>query len=166
MTGRELHWKIEGQDVAVRIEESSAGGIFHVGEQNIPFTFISRHRHGGWVSVDGKPHRFYVLQERGSHTVWLDGRTYRLERANKGRPSEATDLACGNCRITALMPGRILRIEVAVGVTVTEKQILATMESMKMETSLLAPMAGRLAAIHCSPGQVVEMGELLIVIEE
>ncbi len=166
MTGRELHWEIDGQDVAVRIEESTAGGIFRFGEQNIPFTYISRHRHGGWVSVDGKPHEFYVLQDRGSHTVWLDGRTYRLERANKGRPSEAAELARGDCRITALMPGRILRIEVAVGDTVAEKQILATMESMKMETSLLAPMAGRVAAIHCRPGQIVEMGELLIVIEE
>ena len=67
--------------------------------------------------------------------------------------------------ITALMPGKILRIDVAVGDTVTEKQTLAVMESMKMETSLLAPKSGRVAAIHCRAGQVVEMGESLIVIE-
>ena len=70
----------------------------------------------------------------------------------------------GRGEITALMPGKILRIEVKVGDTVAEKQTVAIMESMKMESALHAPKAGRVAAIHCQPGQVVEMGELLIVI--
>jgi pyruvate carboxylase len=66
--------------------------------------------------------------------------------------------------ITALMPGKILRIEVSVGDTVEEKQTLAIMESMKMETALKAPRAGRVDEIHCQAGQVVEMGQLLITI--
>ncbi len=166
MTGRELHWRVDGQDVAVRIEESSAGGIFHIGKEIIPFSFISKHRHGGTVLVKGNPHQFYVVQDRDSHTVWLNGQTYRLERTGKGRALPATGHNGADGSITALMPGRILRIDVAEGDAVAEKQTLATMESMKMETSLLAPRPGRVASIHCTPGQVVDMGQLLIVIED
>jgi len=39
------------------------------------------------------------------------------------------------------------------------------MESMKMETPLQAPKAGRVVEVRCQPGQVVEMGELLMAIE-
>jgi urea carboxylase len=62
------------------------------------------------------------------------------------------------------MPGKILRIEVAVGETVAEKQTVATMESMKMESALHAPMSGRVAEIRSKPGQVVDMGEIIMVI--
>ena len=68
--------------------------------------------------------------------------------------------------ITALMPGKLLSIDVAVGDTVSEKQPVATMESMKMETTLHAPISGRVTEIRCQPGQVVDMGEILIVIED
>jgi biotin carboxyl carrier protein len=39
------------------------------------------------------------------------------------------------------------------------------MESMKMESSLLAPKAGRVVEIRCAAGQVVEMGEVLMIVE-
>ena len=54
---------------------------------------------------------------------------------------------------------------VKVGDTVEEKQTVAIMESMKMESALLAPKAGRVAKIGCQAGQVVDMGEILMVIE-
>jgi acetyl/propionyl-CoA carboxylase alpha subunit len=163
MNGRELHWKIDGRDVEVRIEESSGSGMFHAGGQAIRYV-LERHPHGGRIAIEGKPHRFYVIRERDSYTVWLDGRTYFLERIEKGRLSQG-EARTASGDITALMPGKILRIDVAVDDRVTEKQILAVMESMKMETSLLAPKSGRVVAIHCRAGQVVEMGESLIVIE-
>ena len=63
------------------------------------------------------------------------------------------------------MPGKLLRLEVAVGDTVTEKQTVATMESMKMESALHAPKSGRISEIRRQPGEVVEMGEILMVVE-
>lgn len=164
MTGRELHWNIDGHDVAVRIEESFGHGTFHLGDRSFRFRILERNSQGGWIEIDGKPHQFYVLRERDSYTVWFNGRTYRLARIEKGRIAQAA-AAAGRGEIMALMPGKILRIEVAVGDTVTEKQAVVIVESMKMETALHAPKTGRVTSIHCLPGQVVEMGELLMVIE-
>jgi len=64
------------------------------------------------------------------------------------------------------MPGKLLRFEVAVGDTVAEKQPVAIMESMKMETALYAPREGRDSEIRCEPGKTVNMGQVVLVIEE
>jgi acetyl/propionyl-CoA carboxylase alpha subunit len=115
------------------------------------------------IEVAGTRHRFYVARDRDSSVVWLDGHTYYLEGAVKPHASGmAGPSASGEIR--ALMPGKLLRVEVTVGDTVAEKQTLATMESMKMESSLLSPMSGRVSEIRCTPGQVVEMGEIIMVI--
>ena len=116
------------------------------------------------IEIDGKIHRYYVVRDRTSVTVWLDGRTYRLERTDS---AEAAHSHAGPAdgRITALMPGKLLRVDVAVGDTVEEKQTVGIMESMKMETALRAPKAGRVSEIRCEPGKILEMGELLMVIE-
>ena len=55
--------------------------------------------------------------------------------------------------------------DIAVGDMVSEKQTVAIMESMKMETALYAPQAGRIAEIRCQPGEVVEMGEVIMIID-
>ena len=96
--------------------------------------------------------------------MWLDGHTYHLQRAGKSPLAESSLPAAAN-QIKALMPGKLLRIEVVVGDMVSEKQTVAIMESMKMETALYAPQAGRIAEIRCQPGQVVEMGAVIMVID-
>ena len=160
MTSREFHWMISGQDRAVRIEESKGHGIFHISGRSLPFRIIAPN----WLEIGGKRRRFYVLRNRNEYTVWLNGHTYHLERIEKGGlASGATAATTGE--ITALMPGKILRIEVREGDSVTNKQTVIIMESMKMESALHAPKAGRVADIRCHPGQVVEMGEVLLVIE-
>ncbi|HYR86680.1 MAG TPA: biotin/lipoyl-containing protein [Terriglobia bacterium] len=139
---------------------SRTHSTFQISGRSISFRLLEPNL----IEIDGKRHRFYVLHRRHEHIVWLDGHTYHLQRADRGGLSPAAAVPASG-EITALMPGKVLRIEVKVGDAVAEKQTVAMMESMKMESALHAPKAGRVAAIHCRPGQVVEMGELLIVIE-
>ena len=160
MTGRELHWKAGDVEHVVRLEGSSDRGALHWGDRTVQFVVLDLDH----VEIDGKLHRFHVYRNRDEVTVWIDGRTYRLTRAQKGQvPDHASTNATGELR--ALMPGKVLRIEAAQGATVSEKQTLIIMESMKMELSLVAPRAGAVIAVKCQVGQVVEMGELLLVIE-
>ena len=160
MTPREVHWKVSGRNVEVRIEGSKDRGTFHLAGRSGSFRILAP----DLIEIDGKRHRFYSVQSRNTTTVWVDGRTYYLERIGRSHaPQASAGPASGN--ITALMPGKILRLEVAIGDAVTEKQPVATMESMKMESALHAPIAGRVSEILCRPGQIVEMGELLMVIE-
>ena len=160
MTSRELHWRFADQDVIVRIEESKGSGVFHIGERALPFRLLEPNL----IEIDGNRHRFYVLNKGNEYTVWFNGHTHRLERAEKGRLPHATAAATSG-EIIALMPGKILRLDVKVGDAVEEKQTVAIMESMKMESALHAPKAGRVVKIGCQAGQVVDMGAVLMVIE-
>jgi biotin carboxyl carrier protein len=115
------------------------------------------------IEINGKRHRFYVIHRRDFSIVWLDGRTYHVPRARKtSGATESPGSSTGEVR--ALMPGKLLRLEVAIGDTVAEKQTVATMESMKMETALVAPKAGRISEVRFKSGDVLEMGEVVVVI--
>src|SRR3954454_21884503 len=108
---------------------------------DLPFKLLDAHQ----IEIAGKQHRFYVLHQRDSSTVWLDGRTYYIPREN--RKESRSGSSSGSGEVSALMPGKLLRIEVAVGDMVAEKQPVAIMESMKMESALYAARAGRVAEI-------------------
>ncbi len=51
------------------------------------------------------------------------------------------------------------------GQSVEEGQKLLTLEAMKMQSTVYAPVAGRVARRLVAPGQTVETKELLLVIE-
>lgn len=67
--------------------------------------------------------------------------------------------------VIAEWPGTVREIIVAVGDIVEEGTDLITIESMKMETSVAAPTAGRVAAIHVQPEDVIAEGALLVTLE-
>ncbi len=158
-------WRSASGEILVHITESGGQGVLRVGgDQTVTFVVRDRDASGGWIEIDGRSQRFYAHQNRHGVTVWLAGRTYHLVRVQKGHASDqARDTASGEVR--ALMPGKILRIPVTAGEEVTERQPLVIMESMKMETTLASPRAGKVSAVKCEAGQLVEMGELLVLVE-
>ncbi len=50
--------------------------------------------------------------------------------------------------VKATMPGTILSFNVAIGDKVTEGQVVAVLEAMKMENELTAPASGEVISIH------------------
>jgi len=64
--------------------------------------------------------------------------------------------------IGANIPGTILKILVSEGEEVEEKQPIAVIEAMKMETNVLASMKGQVDRIYIHEGQQVKAGELII----
>jgi len=71
----------------------------------------------------------------------------------------------GEQRLTAPMPGKIVRILVAPGAEVKARQGLVVMEAMKMECELGSPKEGRVKEIVVEIGMSVETGRLLAVVE-
>ena len=63
------------------------------------------------------------------------------------------------------MPGVIATVAVSVGQQVQPGDMLCTIEAMKMETGLHADKAGKVKALHVSPGAQVDAKDLLIEIE-
>jgi pyruvate carboxylase len=64
------------------------------------------------------------------------------------------------------MPGLVVGVTVAPGEEVPAGQKLFTLEAMKMETTVYAERAGRVAEVLVQPGTQVDAGDLLLRFEE
>ncbi|MDA3040357.1 MAG: biotin/lipoyl-binding carrier protein [Actinomycetota bacterium] len=67
--------------------------------------------------------------------------------------------------IRAQITASIWQVNTAVGNEVAEGDELIILESMKMELPVLAPVAGRIVALHVSVEDKVLEGDLLITLE-
>lgn|GEM_PF-375478 len=67
--------------------------------------------------------------------------------------------------IKAQMPGKVIKLSVKEGDTVSAGQSLLVMEAMKMENDIKAPHAARVLQIEVIPGGVVETGAVLMRLE-
>jgi biotin carboxyl carrier protein len=148
---------------------------------------IVRREAGYCVTVDGVDHfvdahkleaDFYsILVDRTSYEVSVEhnGDTYRVRHGASERivhmadPSRAgreeARKRSGPEAITAVMPGKVVRVLVVEGQTVMPEQGLVVVEAMKMENEIQAPHAGRIKSIAVQPGQAVETGAELVVLE-
>ncbi len=67
--------------------------------------------------------------------------------------------------IEAPLAGKIMRVHVKAGDTVNEGDAVCTIESLKMENSVLAPVSGLIKEVRVSPSQSIKAGEVMAVIE-
>jgi biotin carboxyl carrier protein len=81
------------------------------------------------------------------------------------RGSDHTGHGAGEQRVTAPMPGRVVRVLVRAGDDVSARQGLVVVEAMKMENELGALRAGRIREVAVAQGESVEAGRLLVVVD-
>ena len=70
----------------------------------------------------------------------------------------------GGESVKAPMPGNILKVNVSVGQSVKEGDLLCVLEAMKMENEIMAPRAGTVAQVVVSKGSSVNTGDALVVL--
>ena len=69
-------------------------------------------------------------------------------------------------KLTAPMPGTVIRVLVGAGDAVQPRQPLVVLEAMKMETRVVSPYEAMVRAVHVGEGDRVAGGALLIELEE
>jgi biotin carboxyl carrier protein len=86
-------------------------------------------------------------------------------RRQRTRDHAAVSTGSGPQKVTAPMPGKIVRVLVAAGEAVRARQPVAVIEAMKMENELRAGRDGTVAEVLGRQGDSVEAGALLLVIQ-
>ena len=110
------------------------------------------------------------LNEDGTRNVHFELNGMRREVAVPDQNAEAqvkhVTLAdpSDKSQVGASIPGMVSKISVKPGDPVEENQVLAVIEAMKMETSVVARMAGTVDEVRIKEGGSVKAGELLITI--
>jgi len=74
----------------------------------------------------------------------------------------SNNVPAGAVKITAPMPGTVLKVNVNAGDTVKKGQILLILEAMKMENEIVAPSDGKIADVNVSSGSSVNSGDVLL----
>jgi len=109
---------------------------------NIEQLFAVRAGNKTWVFHDGSVHE---IAAEGSETI------------RRGAHAQGS--------LTAPMPATIIEIKVAAGDAVKHGDILIVLEAMKMELPVRAPGDGRVKAVHCRPGDLIQPETSLIDLE-
>jgi biotin carboxyl carrier protein len=84
---------------------------------------------------------------------------------NKPALRQAQDTVAAEGEVIAPMPGKILAVNVGVGDRVHYKDVLCTLEAMKMENEIMAPGEGVVTEVKVAEGQDVLYGDVLFIIE-
>jgi biotin carboxyl carrier protein len=146
------------------------GKIYQVDAQSMPSEIVT-------ALIDNKSYDLDLDDKDQSNdpldgriAVRVRGRVVRLEmleaRRKKMKDAQSSHFGHGGkAQICSPMPGKVLRYLVEEGDSVTEGQGLVVVEAMKMENELRSPKAGVVKSIVKAPGDTVDGGTLLMMVD-
>jgi len=155
--------RVELQEVSEGVYDLTVNGVtMHIDAVKSGRTIYS-------VIESGRQYEMMV-DERGAHgfDVLVLGRLFHLEAVDERHKLIAESgrlVAEGKQTITAQMPGKISKVNVAVGDRVSEGQNLLVVEAMKMENDINSPIEGKVSEVAIREGETVETGARLVVVE-
>lgn len=126
------------------------------------------------VSIDGILYEVELPEPvDGRQVALVDGVEYPIEALGlvRGRAAvkkaERPAAAAGPVEgaLTAMMPSKVIAVNVNVGDAVTAGQVVLVLEAMKMESELKAAKDGTVRAVNCKRGDSVEPGVPLVIVE-
>ena len=119
---------------------------------------------------DGTTRSFQAVGDTDGDTdaVIVDGTRIAYTVSDPRSLRAASALAVGDSGprpLKAPMPGRIVRVLVAVGDSVAAGQGCVVIEAMKMQNELKAPRAGIVTKLSAAAGDTVTPGTTLLIVE-
>jgi 3-methylcrotonyl-CoA carboxylase alpha subunit len=151
--------RIDGLEVEAEIVARRPRLRVRLGE--VPHEVVSEHLGSEefQLTVDGKTYRGWRCALGDELHVRLNGRTYRLQFAQRASPTGA---AAAQEEIRASMPGVVVAVHCEPGQAVKAGDRLLTLESMKLQMTIVAAHQAAVAQVHVAPQAVFERGALLV----
>lgn len=138
---------VNGEPVYPRLIRLNNNGLFMLRQDDRDVEVHLQEKEGGAVEV--------VI---GGQRVMAHVDTpQRRERLKKDGPQAGS--------VLAPMPGLVVSVNVHEGEDVQQGQVLAVLESMKMQMQMRAPIDGRVTRVAARNGTQVDKGALLVQIE-
>lgn len=113
------------------------------------------------ITVNGTAYEVTV-EETGSVSAPTAASVAAPKAAPAAAPKAAAPAAgAGAVKVSASVPGKVLKVVASVGQAVKAGDNIIILESMKMEIPVVAPQDGTVASIDTSEGASVENGDTL-----
>ncbi|MBI2985873.1 MAG: biotin/lipoyl-binding protein [Deltaproteobacteria bacterium] len=162
--------KLGERNYTVRIEEVGKslyrvavdGNEFLVDGKKTGFTNYS-------LIVDNRSFEVDVDISEDEYRVLVDGRNYRIQLVDERRLRlggvQSGIQPQGRQKVSVPMPGKVIAVLVGEGERVEKGQGLVIVEAMKMENEVRSPVAGEVREVRVKPGDALEAGAVLAVVE-
>ncbi len=153
-----------------RVELVRAGAGWKCTLDGRPFAVDAVSAQDGMLSVLVEGKSFEVRQEAtASETNIVVGHerfkvVVRDPRSLRSRLRADTG-GRGARKITAPMPGKVVRVVAAAGTEVESGEAVLVIEAMKMQNELKSPKKGKVARLYVSEGAAVEAGQTLAEVQ-
>ncbi|MGB1581642.1 MAG: acetyl-CoA carboxylase biotin carboxyl carrier protein subunit [Nevskiales bacterium] len=158
-------FKLGEAEFDVGLSRSADGYRLHIDGQTINFKLFPGEE-GDWVlHTEGAIDHISLAQDGDDVYIHLDGETYQLQFEHALQRLSEMAQGSADDNVKATMPGSLVSLAVAEGDIVKTGQTLLVMESMKMETTIIAPRDGVVESIHFAAGQTFDKDAVLITLQ-
>jgi biotin carboxyl carrier protein len=118
--------------------------------------------------LDGKAFEIKREATASDLYLWVGSARYAVQvqdpRSLRSRRSGAGE-AAGSRKLTAPMPGKVVRVLVEQGAAVGLGQGVVIVEAMKMQNEIKSPKNGHVRKLLVAAGDAVNAGDLLAIVE-
>jgi pyruvate carboxylase subunit B len=150
---------LKDKGIAFLKGEGENGVRKHVKEAPAPVASSTSDRYQ--VTVSGT--RYDVTMSGGNAIINGTSYPFAVTAGDAASAPAAGGAAAGEA-IKSEMPGKVLKVFVTPGESVTEGQALVLLEALKMEIEVSAPKAGTVTDVQASAGQTVNPGDVLVTL--
>jgi biotin carboxyl carrier protein len=162
--------EISDRHQKVEVEITSVGGKrkIRLGDREILFDWAKLADGHYSLILDNSVYNLLVHLDADTCTVSSHAGTYSFRIADSRHSGVKTHLEeglTGLQRVCAEMPGKVIRVLVKEGETVTYDQGLLILEAMKMQNEIRAPKGGVIKEIAAVGGTAVSTGDFLMSID-
>jgi biotin carboxyl carrier protein len=159
---------IEGKTRRVELLRAGAGWRCKLDGQDFPADVIFPQPGLLSILVDGKSYEVKQETAAGETSIVIGHQRFRAAvrdpRSLAARRKTGDD-GHGVRKITAPMPGKVVRILATVGTAVEAGQAVLVIEAMKMQNELKSPKKGTVKKLNVGEGAAVEAGQALAEVE-
>lgn len=158
-------FRLHGSEHELWLSRSGPNYRLHVGDACIPVALAARGEHAYDLTVGDVTEPVIIVKLGDDAHIHLDGEAYFLRYADNLERFSGQDVGEHEAVARAPMPGAVISVAVATGDAVQRGQALLVIESMKMETTIVAPYDGVVQNVHVVTDQTFDRDAVLVTLE-
>lgn len=156
---------VNGKLFDIEIDTAGNGSQCRVNRHDVPIDFVALNNGSVSLLVNGKS---FDVRRGADGNIFVGARRYEVivedPRSWQGRKRLAASQT-GPQRLTASMPGKIVRLLAREGDEVEAGQGVVVVEAMKMQNEIKSPRPGKLQKVMVQEGANVNPGDVLAIVE-
>ena len=157
------------EDLLLKLEDGRV--LAEIGDRVYTLDVRETEPDGYLFFLNTNVHECRVAERAGAKDTFdvaIHGRSYEVtivdpKRLRSGQNSDRHHH--GVAEILAPMPGKVVRVQLEAGANVEKGTGIVVVEAMKMQNEMKSPRAGVVVSINVKPGDTVNAGDVLAVIE-